>query len=344
MYSITSAQKYDLIFGKILFSDQQTEYMKDQLPYSDKRSWWIIANPTAQSNTCRKKLPGYLNAWKAVGLEFILKQTEYEGHAGALAIEGIQKGYRFILIVGGDGTLHEAVNGILRQALVPANEIYIAIVPLGTANDWARFYKFPTEYKAVNKMLQSGKMKVQDAGKLFFPQTGKTHFFINVFGAGYDGYVARQLQSGEKKKWGKASYLLTVAKGLFKYKASETIVSDHEGKTWRQDAFFSVNAGITTFSGNGMRIVPHARPDDGLLGVTLIRQMPVWRLAANLYRLFSGTLIHHPLVDHGQQASITLDFAPSGAAIDVEADGEWLGVSPVMVTCLPNAIGIVLPE
>src|SRR5690606_5418471 len=270
MYSISFAQKYDLIFGIILFSDQQTEYMKDQHPASDKRSWWIIANPTAQSNSCRKKLPGYLKEWNSAGLDFFLTQTEYEGHAGKLAIEGIQKGYRFILIVGGDGTLHEAVNGILKQALVPANEIFIAIVPLGTANDWARFYKYPTEYEAVNNMLKTGNMQIQDAGKLFFPQTGKTHFFINVFGAGYDGYVAKQLQSGEKKKWGKASYLLTVAKGLFKYKAKETIVSDHEGKTWRQDAFFSVNAGITTFSGNGMRIVPHAIPDDGLLGVTLI--------------------------------------------------------------------------
>lgn len=317
--------------------------MKDQHPSSDKRSWWIIANPTAQSNTCRKKLPGYLKEWEAIGLRFELSETECEGHAGELAIQGIRKGYRFILVVGGDGTLHEAVNGILKQSLVPSNEVYIAIVPLGTANDWARYYKFPTGYQAVNNMLQTGKMHVQDAGKLFFPQNGKTHFFINVFGAGYDGYVAKQLQSGEKKKWGKASYLLTVAKGLFRYKASETIVSDQEGKVWRQDSFFSVNAGITTYSGNGMRVVPHARPDDGLLGVTLIRQMPVWRLAANLYRLFSGTLIHHPLVDHAQQASITLDYAPSGEAIDVEADGEWLGVTPVMVTCMPNAIGIVLP-
>lgn len=332
-----------MIFGKILFSDQQTEYMKDHPQSYDKRSWWIIANPTAKSNTCRKKLPGYLKEWQSFGLAFELSETKYAGHAGELAIEGIQKGYRFILIVGGDGTLHEAINGIMKQSLVPSNEIHIAVVPLGTANDWARYYKFPRGYQAVNNMLQSGKIQVRDAGKVFFPPNGKTHYFINVFGAGYDGYVAKQLQSGVKKKWGKASYLLTVAKGLFSYKASETIVSDHEGKTWRQDVFFSVNAGITTYSGNGMRIVPHAKPNDGLLGVTLIRQMPVWRLAANLYRLFSGTLIQHPLVDHGQQASITLDYAPSGEAIDVEADGEWLGLTPVIVTCMPNAIGIVLP-
>lgn len=332
-----------MIFGKILFSDQQTQYMKDQQSSFDKRSWWIIANPTAQSNTCRKKLPGYLSAWKAVNLHFELNETAYEGHAVELAIEGIQKGYRFILIAGGDGTLHESINGIMKQSFVPSNEVYIAVIPLGTANDWARYYKFPLGYENVNNMLKEGNKQVQDVGKVFFPRVGKTHFFINVFGAGYDGYVARQLQSGLKKKWGKASYFLTVVKGLVRYKAPETIVSDHEGKTWRQDAFFSVNAGITTYSGNGMRIVPHARPDDGLLGVTLIRQMPVWRLAANLYRLFSGTLIQHPLVDHSQEASIKLDYAPVGGAIDVEADGEWLGVTPVIVSCLPKAIGIVLP-
>ncbi len=305
-------------------------------------SWLLIINPTAGGGRCGRKAGRYIDACSQAGLDVQAVYTEYPGHALSIAGEAVSAGHRRIAVMGGDGTVHEVANGLLTQDTVAATELTFFAIPLGTANDWARHYAWGSEPDTLARAMRMCRRGLQDVGHLECTGPDGTlsseSYFVNVLGLGFDGMIARQLSATEAKRMGKLSYFLAVLRGLFRYRAVHMQVqADEAGLEGR---FFTVNAGITRYSGNGMQIVPHAIADDGKLAVTTIRSMPVWRILLNLYRLFAGNLDGHPLVYTGQHLSCVVS---SDRPVPVEADGEFKGFTPATIRCLPARLGILLP-
>ena len=98
-------------------------------------SWMVIVNPKAGSGRGLKDWPVISNLMYNSGLKFTCVFTEHKFHAIELTVSAINKGYRHIVAVGGDGTIHEVVNGIFIQKAVPTTDIYLAVIPAGTGND-----------------------------------------------------------------------------------------------------------------------------------------------------------------------------------------------------------------
>lgn len=303
-------------------------------------SWLLIINPTAGGGRCGRKAGLYIDACAQAGLDVKTVYTQYPGHAVMLAGEAVSAGHRRIAVMGGDGTVHEVANGLLTQNIVPPAELTFFAIPLGTANDWARHYAWSSDPATLTRAMRVCRHGLQDVGLLRCTgPDGKISesYFVNVLGLGFDGMIARQLSATDAKRMGKLSYFLAVLRGLFRYRAVDMQVKT--GETGFEGRFFTVNAGITRYSGNGMQIVPHAIADDGLLAVTSIRNMPVWRILLNLYRLFAGNLASHPMVYTGQHRVCTVS---SAEPVPVEADGEFKGFTPAEIRCIPGALGILI--
>ena len=158
----------------------------------NNNKWLVVVNPKASVGKSEKDWPQIKEILIKEGIEFDDVQTEYPRHAIEIVRNAIvEKGYRKFIAVGGDGTNNEVINGIFTQDQVPANEITMAALPIGTGNDWRRTFDIPLEYDKVVKIIKAGHTFAHDIGKLTYYNDGdpKTRYFLNAAGTGLDEMV-----------------------------------------------------------------------------------------------------------------------------------------------------------
>lgn len=184
---------------------------------SDQSPWYIIANQTAGSGKCAKYLPKLLQFLKDSNIDFQIEYTQRAGHATELAFEATELGFSKFLIAGGDGSVHEVLNGVMKSKNKEVESFIFASAPIGTANDWSRYYGI-CSLKQFCSALQRAKFIKQDIGVIDWAKESiLPTYFINVLGMGFDSFVAEALQTSGKGSMGTLSYLITLVKCLFKY-------------------------------------------------------------------------------------------------------------------------------
>ena len=158
--------------------------------------WYIIANPAAGNGKVGRIWHDIEQLLQALGFSYTVKFTDHRGHAMRLVDDAILNGHRHILGLGGDGTNHELVNGILAQNRTPSADIHYALLPVGTGNDWARNYRIPNDPRQRLLRLLEGKTVLQDVGKVAYRRDGlqTERFFVNVAGMAYDAFIVKQLE------------------------------------------------------------------------------------------------------------------------------------------------------
>jgi len=304
-----------------------------------KREWHIIVNPNAGKKKGYKdwSIISYLLNRYDIPFSYIF--TEAKHHAMDLAADAIRKGCRKILVVGGDGTMNEVVNGAFRQKEVPTTDIILGMVTVGTGNDWGRMFDIPMDYEAAIRVIKNEGIFLQDTGVIkFYSGTDvRERYFVNIAGLGFDALVVQR--SNRQKERGHSSktlYFWVLLRSLLSYKHTSTSI-EIDGKKIQNDTF-SISLGIGKYSGGGMMQTPGAVADDGLFELTLIKRMRKGEIIRSLKRLYNGTILDHPKVEGYTGSRIKIDSDP---LIHVEADGESLGHSPIEFNILPRSINIV---
>jgi diacylglycerol kinase (ATP) len=303
--------------------------------------WLVIVNPNAGRKKGEKDwfiINDHLNNSEIV-YESVF--TTHKEHAIALTTRFIKKGYRNFIIVGGDGTLNEVVNGIFFQKNIPTSEFLIAMIPVGTGNDWCRMFGIPFKYKEAIDLIRQGNTFVQDIGKVTYynSTTLKRRYFINVAGMGYDAEVAAKTNKDkEKGKSGPFSYLKNLFTSLLFYKYTDTEISLADSSESFKNKSFSISVGICKYNGGGMKQLPKAIPDDGLLDMTLIKKLGKFTVLKEVKNLYDGSFINHPKVQTFQSQSFKIDSNPH---INLEVDGESLGHSPFIFELIPKSLRVV---
>jgi YegS/Rv2252/BmrU family lipid kinase len=301
----------------------------------------IIVNPNAGVKKGARDWPAIERLLKEDGFIYDAVLTLRRDHAKQIASEYIEKGYRKIIVVGGDGTMNEVVNGIYMQKAVSPSEISLGMIPVGTGNDWCRTFAIPFDYPKAVQILKREKTFLQDVGKIsyFKKETQLTRYFINIAGMGYDALVAKKTNlMKEKGKGGPLTYLFFVFAGLFQYKFIEAII-DIDGQQVFKGEIFSMNVGICKYNGGGMMQVPFAIPDDGLLDVTLIVKTSKFAVLRYAGKLYDGTLVNLPIVKTYRGQTIRIR---STGRLYLEADGESLGHSPFVYAILPRGLKVIV--
>jgi YegS/Rv2252/BmrU family lipid kinase len=304
-----------------------------------KNEWLVIVNPNAGNGKGKKDWDRISALLKKEDLPFIVNFTVRKGHAIILTLEGITEGFRKIITVGGDGTLNEVVNGVFSNDSCPTNDISLALIPVGTGNDWGRMFAIPLDYEKAIKIIKDNKLMVHDIGLMSFydgPER-KNRYFVNIAGLGFESLVVRrtniQKDGGQS---GKAIYFYNLLMSLLSYKNTKAeIVID--GEKINADVF-SINIGNGRYCGGGMRQTPNALPDDGFLDATIINGIGKFEIIRNLKILYDGTILNHPKIDGYRCKNIKVS---SDSVIYAEADGESMGHTPVEFSIIPSSINIV---
>ncbi len=306
------------------------------------KSWYTVVNPCSGSGKGKLDWPHIEALLQKAGIHCRVEFTECRNHATELTLDAIRRGWRRILAVGGDGTANEVVNGIFSQTQIPTTDITLAMIPVGTGNDWRRTVGIPDIYSDAVSTIQSGVTYLQDVGHVCYRDHNglqKSRYFVNIAGIGYDALVVEKTNQHKDlgRKMGVYTYLINLFSCLLKYKHSKVrVTADHEEIT---ADLLSMNVGICKYSGGGMMQAPKAIPDDGLLDLTLIKKMTKFQILKNVSKLYDGSFIHLPQVHITRSQKVKVESEPE---IQLEVDGETLGSSPFEINVIPRSIKIII--
>jgi len=302
--------------------------------------WMVIVNPNAGNGKGSKDWGIISGLLKSFDLDFEFCFTERRHHAIELTFEAVKSGYRKFIGVGGDGTMNEIVNGIFEQSLVSTNEMTIAMIPVGTGNDWGRLFGIPGDYRSAVEIIRRGTTTLHDAGLLWYYHgtLREKRYFINIAGLGFDALVVKRTNiQKDRGRVTKMAYMWNLLRSLISYRYTSTEACI-DGEKVINDTF-TISLGIGKYSGGGMMQTPHAVYNDGLFDVTIIKRMRKGEIIRNLKRLYNGTVYDHPKILWYRGSKIKIDSDP---LIHVEADGESLGHSPIDFEIIQKSVNVVI--
>jgi YegS/Rv2252/BmrU family lipid kinase len=298
-------------------------------------SWFIIANPTSGNRNFSKQWKEIQQLLTNKKIDFSVAFTQFSKHEIELVTTAIQQGFRNIISIGGDGTLHHVVNGIMLQRYVKTSDITIAVIPLGTGNDWIKTYNIPNNVEKAIEIIHRNKTILQDIGVLE-TDTITISYFNNVAGLGYDGYIVHKLNT--LKRFGAIAYLLAGISGLLFYKKSVyTIIFDD--KTIETNCLMTL-FGICKFSGGGMQFTKDINPSDGFFDITIAKNLNLFDLIYNIKKLYDGNIVHHKKIETYKTKKITV--IPKTTKPFIQADGELIGTGKVTAKIIEKAVRFVV--
>jgi lipid kinase YegS len=265
----------------------------------------IILNGRAASDP---RLRAAVTQVRERGHRVEVRVTWEGGDAERFAAEAANSGIASIIAGGGDGTLHEVVNGVAAARGGSA----VGLLPLGTANDFASACGIPTAdlFDAL-MLIAEGTPRLIDLGRL------GERFFINVASGGFGAQVTTETPPDLKRILGAAAYFLTGLRHATDLRACQAFLSAPEF-TW-EGAFFALAIGNGRCAGGGFQICPRSLLDDGLLDVVLIPSMPRIHLLALLDDLRRGTHLHSPHIVYRRVPYLAIQ---ASEPLQVNLDGE----------------------
>ena len=310
----------------------------------------VIANPISGKGRAKSVAEQAHAALTESGRQGQLVFTSASGDAKLFAHEAVSDGIRFVVACGGDGTLHEVVNGI---AAVP--DVVLGVLPCGRGNDFAAAIGVPLKPEAAIENLLSGTAIHVDLGRCYqnntvggisesrpvgeISESQTEHYFVTIATCGYDTEVSRRAAKGTPLFAGTASYAYAAVETLFYY---EPPVVHLEGEFGTYEGPLLLAAtGITNRYGGGFKIVPNARIDDGLFDVCVIRPVSSLTVLRLLVTLFWGGHVSHPAVSIHQTRTLTIE---TETPLLLYADGEPMCETPVTIEIIKGGLVVMSPR
>ena len=302
--------------------------------------WRAILNPCAGEKRLKKDLKKIFACAERLDLDVDWVWTQYKGHASKIAQESVDNGCLNLLVFGGDGTLNEVVNGVFCSSIENKSDVCVALVPYGTGNDWGRFWGIGRNIEQSLGILKKGKEQLVDVGKTTL--SGKTSYFLNAIGMGFDAQVLK-LASTIKNHFLKGGwiYSLSVFITVFIHKSvNMSIFCD--GKNVLNERVYTISVGNGCYTGGGLKQTPDALPNDGFFHATVVKKLSFKAIVLAVKHLFFGNLLDHPCVESYKTKRIVFK---SDKPVEIEADGVQLNAhSDVEVEVIPNAIKFLVSQ
>jgi diacylglycerol kinase (ATP) len=295
----------------------------------------FLVNPASENGATGRRWPQLAHEAAQRGLSGNALLSERPGHLSELARSAVDDGAELLVVVGGDGTLNEVVNGIAER------DVELAVVPRGTGWDFVRTYGIPRRIDRAVDVALHGKTLEIDLGRVTYRAwsgADETRWFANVASVGMSGAVAKRANETTKALGGKISYFWSVIAVFARWQVGEVRVSvDDVERAGRMHDVIVANG---RYFGGGMMIVPDASSDDGLLDVLLIGDLTKRDLMFTLPKTYRGKHLPHPKAELLRGRVVTVD---STSPLPVELDGEQPGTTPVRVEIVPRALKLRVP-
>lgn len=305
--------------------------------------WFAIVNPVAGKGKGLTDWPVISTLLHEAGIAVDSLFTQRKYHATELAVYAINEGYRRIIIIGGDGTIHETVGGLFIQKKVATQDILLAVIAVGTGNDWIRMFGIPRTYHDAVRSIIEGHTFLQDVGRVTYweSRVQQTRYLANVAGVGYDAAVCRGFNklkdNGYKGNW---LYVWSAFREAVRYRCRRAEIKC-DGKTIFTGKMFTATVGVCKYTAGGMSQTPYAVADDGLFDMTIIPQMNRIRLFSRFRTVYTDNIYNITGVNLYRAGLIEIHSEPP---IRLEVDGEILGESDFTFEIIPRAIRAIVSE
>lgn len=308
--------------------------------------WYIVVNPNAGSGKTISEWAKAERCLSDMNVEYTHFKTERKGHAVDIVREAVSAGYRRFVAVGGDGTAHEVLNGIMLSVdgdpSLSISDFALAVIPIGSGNDWIKSTSVPHDTEEAVKLIAAESFSEQDVVRVTSLSDGglQPRYMLNIGGAGFDSRVCVIVNAQKDQgKRSRAIYFLALLRVLLHPKSCPVEVTVDGNSLYKGD-FFSLAFGIGKYCGGGMRQCPWSLLDDGLLDVTVIPSMPLVELLPKLPKVYTDKL---PLVKgiRSAKASEIVVRTLSQATWPVELDGEVIFDLPARFEVVQDRLPII---
>jgi diacylglycerol kinase (ATP) len=255
--------------------------------------------------------------------------SESPGHLAQTA--GEVRG-ALLVVVGGDGTVNEVVNG------AAGTDAEIAVLPSGTGQDFGRSHGIPTDFDDAVRIVLEGETRSIDLGRVEC-EGATSRFFANVGSAGMSGAVARRANSMSKALGGRVTFYYALTREFLGWRNTEVVVELADGAR-REGRMHDVIVANGRWHGGGMQLAPEASQDDGLFDIVLIGDITKLDFATTSPKLYSGRYLAHPKVELLRSSTLSIDAAEP---LPLEVDGEPIGTTPARFEVVPAALRLRVP-
>jgi len=262
--------------------------------------------------------------------------SEAPDQLGGLARQAADDGADLLVVVGGDGTVNEVVNGIAGR-----EGVELAVVPRGTGWDFVRTYRIPRKLEDAVAVALDGRTRAIDLGRARYRNWDghdAESVFANIASAGMSGAIAKRANETSKALGGKISYAWAILAVFSRWRNDEIRVAvDGERRTGRMHDVIVANG---RYLAGGMNICPEAEPDDGVFDVLLIGDLTKRDLMLTLPKTYRGTHLPHPKAEVLRGSHVEID---ADEPLPVQLDGEQPGTTPVTFEVVPQALRLRVP-
>jgi diacylglycerol kinase (ATP) len=296
----------------------------------------FLVNPASAGGSTGKRWPEIAHRAAALGLTGDALISVEPGQLSALAAEAVRGGAELLVVVGGDGSVNEVVNGVAEQ-----RGFELAVIPRGTGWDFVRTFGIPRDLDAAVAVARSGVAREIDLGLVSYRAWSGADaraYFANVASAGISGAIAQRANETSKALGGRISYYWATLAVFVRWQTGELRVSVDEEV--RRGKMIDVVVANGRFLGGGMMMCPEAEPDDGLFDALLIGDVTKRDLLFVLPRTYRGKHLPHPRLEPLRGHVVTVQ---SDEPLPIELDGEQPGTTPARFEVVPRALRLRVP-
>ena len=295
----------------------------------------LIHNPAAGPREVEDELDLVVEYLSECGWRVRRCVTEYAGHATDCARRAVLDGLDVVLVAGGDGTVCEAVNGLV------GSRVALGVLPTGTGNVWAKELGLPAfTLLNPNRLLLAAHLLAEAAARPIDVGRANDKYFLLFAGLGLDAQVAQEMEPRERatKRLGLLPYLVAAASAAVEfYGVRTTVVAD--GKVIKGRSLFILVSNAQLYGGV-LRITPEAKLDDGWLDVVIFNGVGPTYTLRHLLSILGGRHLHDPSVKFMHARRVMVDCAKPWP---VQIDGDPIGTTPMTFQVIPRALRILVP-
>lgn len=307
-----------------------------------------IFNPIAGRGLVARLKPMTIETLRRYDVDFDIAETMDRGDGVRLAQEAVDAGYRSIIAVGGDGIVHEIVNGLMHAGAGP-DDVSLGVIPAGSGNDFVKMLDLPAEDVAVAcSRISRGHTRVVDVGRIsrlisasrtvFSAEDGRPGYFVNMLGIGFTALAAHESQ---KIDWltGLALYLVAAIRTLALTYRTPQMEIDLDGNLISQRTT-EVAVANGRCQGGGFWMTPDAEIDDGWFDLAIARGLSRVGILRLIPEVMQGTHIDKDPITMARARRVTIDTAHP---LPVQADGEILAsrVTHMELEIVPQALRVI---
>jgi YegS/Rv2252/BmrU family lipid kinase len=297
-------------------------------------------NPAAAAGRLRREWPKLAAEIRKLGIDFDEALTSSQGEATDMARSAVKANRPAVVAVGGDGLLHEVVNGFFDKGIPIPTRSSLGLIPFGTGNDTRRTFGIPLGLAAA-ELLATGRPRAIDIGYVRFDS--EIRHFINIAEAGIGAEVADRMNRTPKHLGGGISVLLGTVRGLssWRHQPMRTVIDGYQTVEVVGQAVTIANG---RYYGSGMLPAPMAQPDDGWLDVIVTGAIGKLEGLRALPQLFRGTHLNDPRIRRWLHVFRAKNVEVSSSSlVRVQVDGELTSSLPAVFGIIPRAIRLIVP-